>query len=80
MEIRKNGTRFYDYIKWENKKHQPYDYERYGLLKHLMSHKIIESKNTTLQYLLSVIEESLIMVMRMVDRLKHFKDYAWTNR
>lgn len=81
MEIYKNGYRYYNYVAWDQQvKGQPYDYERKGLLKHLLSHKIIESKNTTLQYFLKFLENTLVMLMKLVERLKNFKNYAYTNR
>lgn len=80
MEVHTNNYRFYNYKKWEHKKNAPYDYERNGLLKHLMSHTIIESKNSFLQYLLNYIEKSLVILMKFVERMQHFKDYAYTNR
>lgn len=77
METHNNGYKYNQYYKWENKCVQPYDYERNGLLKHLMSHDIVESKNSALQYLLSYIENSFIIVMKNIERLQHFKDYAY---
>ncbi len=80
METHNNGYRFYNYSKWNVIKNAPYDYERNGLLKHLMSHTIVESKNKALQALLSFIENSLIILMKYIERLQHFKDYAYKNR
>jgi hypothetical protein len=80
MKAYPNNYRHYDYGRWEAKKNQPYDYARHGFFKHIMSHKIIESENETLQYLLKYLENSFIMVMKFVERLQHFKDYAYTNR
>lgn len=81
MEVYKNGHRYYNYNRWEQRGTiKPYDYERYGLLKHLLSHKIIESKNQTLQYFLQFLENTLVMLMKLVERLKNFKNYAYTNR
>jgi len=80
METHSNNHRFYNYNAWENKLHQPYDYERNGLLKYILSHKLVESKNTTFQYLLKYIENSLIIVMKFAERLQHFKDPAYSNR
>lgn len=80
MEILENGTRFYDYVQWESTKNQAYDYKRYGLLRHLLSHKILESKNTALQALLKYIETTFVMVMKFINRMKNFKNYAYSNR
>lgn len=80
MQLRENGTRFKEYWKWEDRKQSPYDYENLGLLKHLLSERIIESKNIILQNILSYVEQSLVFVMKYIDRLKHFKNYHWKNR
>ena len=48
MEYRDNGTRFKNYCEWENVKNEPYNYERNGLLKYIMSNKIVNTKNFVL--------------------------------
>lgn len=78
MKTHNNGHRYYNYCKWEKRMNQPYDYARNGLLKHLMSHDIIESKNSTLQYLLKYIENTFTIVMKSIERFQHFKDYTYT--
>lgn len=80
MKYRENGTRYINYCLWENKKYTPYDYGRNGLLKYIMSNKIVNSDSSILQFILSYYEKSLVFVMKYVDRLKHFKNYHWKNR
>ena len=80
MQYRENGTRYKDYCLWEEHKYAPYDYERYGLLKHIMSSPIVNTKNTILQFVLSYYEKSIIFVLKYIDRLKNFKNYHWKNR
>lgn len=80
MEIRTNGTRYSKYKYWNRTKNDSYDYESNGLLKHLMSRKIIESKNEVLQSILQFFEKSLIFLMRYTDRLKNFKNVHYKNR
>lgn len=80
MKYRENGTRYIDYYLWENKKYSPYNYEKDGLLKYIMSSKIVNSNSSILQFVLNYYEKSLIFVMKYVDRLKHFKNYHWKNR
>lgn len=80
MKTYPNNTRYNCNSAWETRLNQPYDYEKNGLLKHLMSHVIIESKNKTLQYLLKYIEGSFIFLMKYIKRLQHFKDPAYSNR
>lgn len=80
MKYYQNGNRFSQYYKWNNIKYEPYNYERYGLLNHLMSSKIISSKNYMLNIMLSYVENSLIFVMRYIDKLKNFKNIHSSNR
>lgn len=80
MEIRNNGTRFIDYNKWEDIKHQPYNYAKYGLLRHIMSNSIVNTTNPILGFLLQYIETSLIFLMKYTDILKNFKNIHWKNR
>lgn len=80
MEIRNNGFRFLEYRKWENIKHQSYDYAKDGLLKHLMSPVIINTNNNVLRLLIQYVETSLMFVMKYIDILKNFKNPHWKNR
>ena len=80
MEHYVNGHRFENDYKWEHKLDQPYDYAKHGLIKHLLSHKIIESKNKILQNLLQYYEKTFVFLMKYVDILKNFKNPHWKNR
>lgn len=80
MKYRENGTRYINYCLWEDRKNSPYDYGRNGLLKYIMSNKIVNSDSSILQFILNYYEKSLIYLMKYVDRLKHFKNYHWKNR
>jgi hypothetical protein len=80
MEQNINGTRFRDYCLWEDKKYAPYDYARNGLLKHIMSPIILETKSQPLRLVLNYLESSFIFLMKYVDILKHFKNPHWSNR
>lgn len=80
MEYRENGTRYKDYCEWEAHKQSPYNYERNGLLRHILSRPIVTSQNQILQYILTYYEKTLVFLMKYVDRLKHFKNYHWKNR
>lgn len=80
MEIRNNGTRFINYNKWEDIKHQPYNYANDGLLRHIMSNSIVNTTNPILGILLQYVENSLIFVMKYTDMLKNFKNTHWKNR
>ena len=80
METRTNGTRYNKYKYWNRTKNDSYDYENNGLLKHLMSRKIIESENEVLQSILAFFEKSMIFLMRYTDELKNFKNIHYKNR
>lgn len=80
MIYRENGTKYKDYCEWEIRKQSPYDYERNGLLQHILSRSIVESKNHTLKTILFYYEKSLVFLMKYIDRLKNFKNYHWKNR
>lgn len=80
MIYKENGSRFKCYKYWENTKQTPYNYKEEGLLKHIMSKKIVESSNDILQNILTFVEQSLFYLMKYTDGLKHFKDFHWKNR
>lgn len=80
MEKHNNGTRFKDYCLWERKLYTAYNYSREGLLKHIMSPVILETKNGPLKILLQFVESSLVFAMKYVDILKNFKNIHWRNR
>jgi hypothetical protein len=80
METNSNGTRFKNYYLWENRKNMPYNYSREGLLKHIMSPVILNTRNTALKILLDYIESSFIFIMKYTDILKNFKNIHWKNR
>jgi hypothetical protein len=80
MEIRNNGTRYINYDKWEIVKHTPYNYVKYGLLKHIMSKQIVNTTNPALSIILQFVESSLFFVMKYTDILKNFKNIHWKNR
>jgi hypothetical protein len=80
MEVRNNGTRFYNYDNWEIIKYTPYNYAKHGLLKYIMSSQIVNTTNPALKALLQYVESSLFFVMKYTDILKHFKNIHWKNR
>lgn len=80
MEIRNNGTRFYNYDRWEKIKYAPYNYMKYGLLGRIMSPAIVNTNNSALKVLLQFVESSLVFAMKYVDILKNFKNIHWKNR
>ena len=80
MTIRPVGTRYKNNVLFERKLHQPYDYERFGLLNKIISHKIANTKNHVLKNMLQYYEKSFVFAMKYVDKLKHFKNNNWVNR
>lgn len=80
MEIRDNGTRFFNFRKWENIKHSSYNYAKDGLLKYIMSPAIVNTTNSILKILLQYVETSLMFVMKYIDILKNFKNIHYKNR
>jgi hypothetical protein len=80
MEIRTNGTRFFNYDKWEVKKYTPYNYIKEGLLNRIMSNQIVNTTNPILKIILQYVESSLFFVMKYIDILKNFKNIHWKNR
>lgn len=80
MIINKNSNRFTEYHKWEKIKNSPYDYEKNGLLKHIMSNKIVNTNNRILKIILIYYEKSMVFLMNYVDILRNFKNYHWKNR
>ena len=69
-----------NYSLWDDRKNMPYDYEKEGLLKHIMSHTIVQTRNPLLRKMLSFYEGSLVWVMKYVDVLRNFKNIHWKNR
>jgi Zn/Cd-binding protein ZinT len=80
MEFKESGSRYKNYCEWESVERGVYNYEKYGLLQHILSHKIVETKNETTQTILKYFEKTLVFLMKYVDRLKNFKNYHWKNR
>lgn len=79
MEIRQNGYRYTNNFKWETKKNQPYQYAQEGLIKHLLSHKITETNNPVLRFMLKYYESSIIYFFKAADILKNFHNFNWKN-
>ena len=79
MQVNCTGGRYKYHYKF-NSQDIPYDFEHKGLLNKLMSRNIIESKNSILQVVLCVIEESIIFITKYIKSLKNFKNYIVKNR
>ena len=64
MEYNLNGNRYKNFYKWENIKQMEYDYEKQGLLKRIMSNRIVNTNNMPLKMILEYYEKSFIFVMK----------------
>ena len=80
MTIDENAKHHNEDRLWEHKLHQPYDYANDGLLRHLMSPRIVQSTNPITVFVLRFVENSLIYAMKYVDKLYNFFNYNWKNR
>jgi hypothetical protein len=80
MTQQPNGEAFKDYKLWEIIKQPPYDYEREGLVGHIISKPLAETDNPVLQFVLKFYESSIVFLLKYIDELKHFKDIHWKNR
>lgn len=80
MEIRENGMRYKNYGDWSKSKQTPYDYDKNGLIKHILSPRIVNTNNYITKTMLYFYEKSIIYVLKYIDKLKHFKDVYWSNR
>lgn len=65
---------------WENTKQTPYDYEREGVVKRIVSKPIANTTNPVLRIILQFYESSIVFTLKSIDYLKHFKDVHWFNR
>lgn len=79
-QVYTNGLRFNSYRLYETRLHMPYDYANDGLLKHMISPRIRDTKNPVLKYMLHYVESSLVFVMKSVDILQNIHNYNWKNR
>jgi hypothetical protein len=80
MHILDNGTRYNELKLYEKLRNNPYDYKNEGLLRHLMSPKITNTKNPVLRYILWIYEKSITYVLKYIDILKNYKNYTVYNR
>ena len=80
MIVLRNGTRYDSYRLYEHRLHTRYDYANEGLLKHLISPRIRDTKNKVLRFILAYVEQSLVFAMKTVDILQNFHNYNWKNR
>lgn len=80
MKTASNGVRYKNNRLWETRLHAPYDYVNDGLLRHMMSPRIVNSQNPVLQYIIKNVEASLVFAMQYIDILQNCFNYNWKNR
>ena len=73
MTERENGHR-YRVREWDMLLHQPYDWEKKGILKKVMSHKITGTDNVILKAFLKTYENAILYCMKYAEVLS---DYFW---
>ncbi len=77
MDIKNSLTYRTDRYKLFNKTgDNKYDYEREGILKRVMP-KLLFSGNSVFVTFLQLIDVRFIMLMKYIDKLKHFKHITW---
>jgi len=74
------GDRYKNYNLWESTKQTPYDYQKNGLVKKIVSKPIANADNPVLKIILQFYESTIVFLLNSVDILKHFKDVHWKNR
>jgi hypothetical protein len=80
MKSYKNGHR-YEYTEYYDKPlNQPYDYERNGLLKHMVSQRIVNTTNPITKFIYNVFEKELVFVLKYADILANFRNPFFRNR
>lgn len=80
MKSYKNGYR-YEYTEYYDKSlNQPYDYERNGLLKHMVSQRIVNTTNPITKFIYNVFEKELVFVLKYADILANFRNPFFRNR
>ena len=80
MKVYPNGTRYEYTSLYDDVLNQPYDYEKNGLLKYLMSGRITNSPNPITSFLVRVFEKEIVMLLRVTDVLANFKNPYFKNR
>ena len=80
MQTYPNGTR-YNYTRdYDETLHQPYDYQRNGLLQHTMSQRIVNTPNEITQFIYRVFEKSITLCLKLTEVLQNYKNPFFRNR
>jgi hypothetical protein len=80
MTVYPNGKR-YQYTKlYDEELNSPYNYSDDGLLRHMMSPRIVDSNNPITRFIVCVFEKEIVMLLKLTDILANFKNPYFKNR
>jgi hypothetical protein len=80
MKTYKNGKRFEALKPYNMMKNNPYDYEYNGLIRHLISKVIYETKNPITKFMIDTFEKDIVFLLKYVDELMNFTNIYVKNR
>lgn len=80
MKTYKNGKRFEALKPYFMMKNNPYDYEYNGLIRHLISKVIYETKNPITKFMIDTFEKDIVFLLKYVDVLMNFTNIYVKNR
>lgn len=80
MNVFENGYKHRNNYLYETKLNQSYDYKSNGLLKHLLSNKLLSSSNPIVQNIIKAVDKEVCFILKAVDHLRYFKDVLRYNR
>lgn len=80
MKTYKNGKRFNALKPYNKLRNNPYDYERHGLIRHLISKIIYDTKNPVTKFMIDTFEKDMVFLLKYVDVLMNFTNIYVKNR
>lgn len=80
MKTYKNGKRFEALKPYNMMKNNPYDYEYNGLIRHLISKVVYETKNPITKFMIDTFEKDIVFLLKYVDELMNFTNIYVKNR
>lgn len=80
MKTYKNGKRFEALKPYNMMKNNPYDYEYNGLIRHLISKVVYETRNPITKFMIDTFEKDMVFLLKYVDVLMNFTNIYVKNR
>ena len=80
MKTYKNGKRFDTLKSYYMMKNNPYDYEHNGLIRHLISKVVYDTKNPITKFMIDTFEKDIVFLLKYVDVLMNFTNIYVKNR